>query len=287
MEYAVLLNGARTLNWCHTQRARLNAADAAAAADKATEVAERAVSLRHLLVLLIKRFWSEGAGKSQSPDSALRASDLLKATVALPSELKVETSDAAADIVNDVMHSIVDVYRVRRASLPTYPKLPGLLDSESPPDIPQADSCAAKMVEVLDSLLAALKLNIRKSGIEMRSPQNPFHRLPAEDLSHVPQNRRADLLAGYLKAMKLMMLIKLLSAVSVCNVFAGQLSTFSSTNLNISTAFVSNVKLGGYGLASRHIETCYAARDPASCCARTVFSFPQRPENCFYSTISV
>ncbi len=72
-------------------------------------MAKRAASLRHLFVLLIKRFWSEGAGKSQSPDAALHASDLLKATVALPSELKVETSDAAADIVNDVMHSIVDV----------------------------------------------------------------------------------------------------------------------------------------------------------------------------------
>ena len=149
---------------------------------------ERTASLRHLLVLLIKRFWSEGAGESQSPDAALRASDLLKATVTLPSELKVETSDATADIVNDVMHSIVDVYRVRRASLPTYPKLPDLLGSESSPDIPQADSSAATMVEVLDRLVAALKLNIRQIGIEIRSPQNPFHRMPAEDLSRVPQN---------------------------------------------------------------------------------------------------
>ena len=98
---------------------------------------------------------------------------------------------------------------------------------------------------------------------------------------------KIDVRIWYLNAMKLMMLIKLLSAVSVCNVFAGQLLAFSSTNLNISTAFVSNVKVGGYGLACQHIETCYATRDPASCCARTVFGFAQRPENCFYSTISV
>jgi len=240
-EYIVILNGARTVNWCHRELAL-------SSANPDLEWTASAIQIRSLLVTLIGRVWTQGSGKSQSPPVTLQASELLLEALSITTELDLNTLTAASALLSDIVHSIIDVFRKRTASLPAYPTDPGLLDSKSPPDIPQANILAAKAVGVINSLLQSNQL-LSAAG------------------------RRRGLKSGYQQALSINKVIQEVSAVSVCNVFAGQTAFYSSSHLEISTAFVSNQNLAGFGLVSETeswlSSPCHKARDPSSCCVRS------------------
>jgi len=243
-----LFNGARTVNWCHHELK--NALDP----DQLAEWQPAAAETRRLLVTLIQRYWSVGTGKSHSPAEALKTCELLRDAMLVEAELNRQALEAATELLSDIVHSIIDVFRTRTASLPSYPSPPGLLDSASAPDIPQANILASKSVQLLSSLLGA---NERLSGQER-------------------QRSGADVTAdtlGYLQALRTLDVIQEVSAVSVCNVFAGQTASYASSFLQISTAFVSNQNLADFVLVSTVARglasVCHKARDVAQCCANS------------------
>ena len=163
-EYIAILHGARTVNWCQIP------STTAGPGQQQQQLAASATSLRAALVALIRGFWTTGAGKSQGPTVAIQASEALREAVASPSQLRPQTVNATAWLLSDIVHSIIDVYRARTASLPPYPSPPGLLDSQTPPDIPQANVVAAKSVQLLSSLVHANQLLLTRAGLR-RSPQ--------------------------------------------------------------------------------------------------------------------
>ena len=240
-EFTVILNAARMLNWCHARRLEDPAGNDARWDAEAT-------SIRELLIAQVRSFWKTGSGKSRSPASALRACDLVAETALVAEQLSQNATSSAALVLSDLVHSIIDIFRAYSASLPPYPSTPGLLDPVSPPDIPQANVLAAKAVGLLSSLLES---NRKLSA----------------------NGRRAELKTGYEQALAVMQLIREVSALSVCNVFSGQTSSFSSANLKISTSFVSNEKLAGFGLVSATdpslASLCHKAPDLARCCANS------------------
>lgn len=245
-EFIVVLHGGRTINWCHQQRAIFDTA-----ATDTLQWEASSTNMRSLLVTLTKRFWEQGSAKSQSRWAALQAAEALRAAVLIPEQVSQEALGTAAPLLSNMVHSIIDIFRRRRASLPRYPTEPGILDSESSPDIPQANVLASKAVEALNSLTVANQLLSDNS-------------------------RRAGIKAGYLEALKLMKVIQEVSALSVCNVFAGSTASFSSDYLNISTSFISYQNLAGWSLVSKSASSlsnnCNKARDLAACCSKSIGS---------------